>query len=361
METMRRVFTHGHHLAYREAGAGEGRQTILLIHGMAGSSTTWREMIPPLEPRYHVIAPDLPGHGESSLNFDDYSLGAMASALRDLLVAKDVRRCTVVGQSLGGGVAMQFVYQYPEYCERIALIGSGGLGREVNWVLRMLAVPGSELVLAGAAAPVFVNAGDAMRRFFQSKGIRADAMAESWAAYESLGRPGHRRTFFKTLRAVVDGRGQAVSAHNRLHLAGQLPFQMIWGDKDPIIPVAHAYETHEALPGSRLAIVEGTGHYPHVEKPAEVERILVEFMETTEPGTIEPAVEDPARRGEAEAALLAAEKAAAEKAEARAAAKEARKAARAERARARADGRAARRSPADESTGEPTGDGPGPA
>lgn len=375
-QVIKRVFTHGHHLSYRESGVGEGRQTILLIHGMAGSSRTWRAMIPRLEKRYHVIAPDLPGHGESSLNFDDYSLGAMASALRDLLVAKDVSRCTVIGQSLGGGVAMQFVYQYPEYCERIALIGSGGLGKEVNLVLRMLAVPGAELMLAGAAAPVFVNAGDAMRRFLAGKGVRAEAMAESWAAYESLGEPGHRKTFFKTLRAVVDGRGQAVSAHNRLHLAGQLPFQMIWGDKDPIIPVAHAYETHEALPGSRLAIVEGTGHYPHVEKPAEVERILVEFMETTEPGTIEPAVEDPARSGEAEAALLAAEKAAAEKAEAeriaaekaaaekaeaRAAAKEARKAARAERARARADGRAARRSPADESTGEPTGDGPGPA
>lgn len=361
-QTMERVFTHGHHLAYRESGVGEGRQTILLIHGMAGSSTTWREMIPRLESRYHVIAPDLPGHGESSLNFDDYSLGAMASALRDLLVAKGVSRCTVVGQSLGGGVAMQFVYQYPEYCERIALIGSGGLGKEVNWILRMLAVPGSELVLAGAAAPVFVNAGEAMRRFLAGKGVRAESMAESWAAYESLSRPGHRKTFFKTLRAVVDGRGQAVSAHNRLHLAGQLPFQMIWGDKDPIIPVAHAHETHEALPGSRLEIVEGTGHYPHVENPAAVERILVEFMETTEPGRIEPAVEDPARRGEAEAALLAEEKAAAEKAEAdrlaaeKAAAEKAaaREAARAARAEKKAEKRA-------EKKAQKKADGPGPA
>ena len=284
---MQTTMLNGRELAYHEAGAGEGKPTILLIHGMAGSSTTWREMIPRLEQQFHVIAPDLPGHGQSSLEFDDYSLGAMASALRDLLVVKGVARCTIIGQSLGGGVALQFVYQYPDFCERIALIGSGGLGREVNWILRLLAVPGAGFLLTGAAAPVFVNVGNSARRFFQDKGIRAAAMDESWAAFESLSRPGHRRTFFKTLRAVVDNKGQAVSATNRFQLAGQLPFQLIWGDRDPIIPVAHGHATHKAIPGSHLAIVPGAGHYPHVEDPSTVERILVEFMDSTEPGYID--------------------------------------------------------------------------
>ncbi|MET3860657.1 pimeloyl-ACP methyl ester carboxylesterase [Dietzia sp. 2505] len=278
---------HGRELSYREAGAGEGKPTILLIHGMAGSSTTWRELIPRLDAHFHVIAPDLPGHGESSLDFDDYSLGAMASTLRDLLVVKGIKRCTVVGQSLGGGVALQFVYQYPEFCERIVLIGSGGLGKEVNWILRMLAVPGAELLLTVGAAPFLVNAGNSVGRFFSGLGIRADAITESWMSYDSLSRPGHRRTFFKTLRAVVDNKGQAVSAANRLYLAGQLPFQLIWGDRDPIIPVSHGHATHEAIPGSRLAIVERTGHYPHVEDPAAVERIIVEFMTETRPGHID--------------------------------------------------------------------------
>ena len=284
---MQKTTLHGRELAYREAGAGEGKPTLLLIHGMAGSSGTWREMIPRLESSYHILAPDLPGHGESSLDFDDYSLGAMASALRDLLVVKGVRRCTVIGHSLGGGVALQFVYQYPDFCERIALIGSGGLGKEVNWILRLLAVPGAELPLTGAAAPFLVSAGDRARGFLTGKGVRAVSLEEPWAAYESLGKPGHRRTFFKTLRAVVDNKGQAVSANNRLHLAGQLPFQLIWGDRDPIIPVSHGHATHDAIPGSRLAIVEGTGHYPHVEDPAAVERIITEFMESTEPGHID--------------------------------------------------------------------------
>lgn len=287
MQTLMQTITlHGRELAYLEAGARDS-PTLLLIHGMAGSSTTWRELIPRLASRYHVIAPDLPGHGESSLDFDDYSLGAMASALRDVLVVKGVTRCTVVGQSLGGGVAMQFLYQYPDFCERIVLIGSGGLGREVNWILRLLAVPGAELLLSGAAAPFFVSAGDKIRGFLGDRGVRAVSLEEPWAAYESLGRRGHRRTFFKTLRAVVDGRGQSVSAVNRLHVAGQLPFQLIWGDRDPIIPVAHGRDTHEAMPGSRLEIIEGVGHYPHVEDPAEVERILVDFMDSTEPGHID--------------------------------------------------------------------------
>lgn len=283
---MQKITLHGRELAYVEAGDTDA-PTLLLIHGMAGSSTTWREMIPRLESRFHVIAPDLPGHGESSLDFDDYSLGAMASALRDLLVVKGVARCTVVGQSLGGGVAMQFLYQYPDFCERIVLIGSGGLGKEVNWILRLLAVPGAELLLTGAAAPLFVAAGDKIRGFFSGKGVRAVSLEEPWAAYSSLGRSGHRRTFFKTLRAVVDGRGQAVSAVNRLHVAGQLPFQLIWGDRDPIIPVSHGHDTHAAMPGSRLEVIEGVGHYPHVEDPAAVEGALVEFMDSTDPGYID--------------------------------------------------------------------------
>ena len=284
---MQTTILHGRELAYIEAGAGEGRPTILLIHGMAGSSHTWREMVPRLAQHYHVIAPDLPGHGESSLEFDDYSLGAMASALRDLLVVTGVKRCTVVGQSLGGGVALQFIYQYPEFSERIALIGSGGLGKEVNLILRLLAVPGAGYLVSGAAAPAVVKAGNSMRRYFLERGIRAESVDESWAAFESLSRPGHRRAFFKTLRAVVDNKGQAVSAANRFHLAGQLPVQVIWGDRDPIIPVSHGYATHEAIPGSRLAIVPGTGHYPHVEDPSTVEQILVEFMASTDPGHID--------------------------------------------------------------------------
>ena len=286
-EVMESITIHGRRIAYREAGAGDGREIILLVHGMAGSSTTWRKLMPKLATRYHVLAPDLPGHGRSSLDFDDYSLGSMASALRDLLIAKGVTRCTVIGQSLGGGVAMQFIYQYPEYCERICLIGSGGLGKDVNWTLRLLSMPGSEFLIAAIAPPFAKDIGNKLRAFLGSRGIRADSMDESWLAYETLSDPAYRRAFLKTLRAVVDGKGQAVSAHNRLHMCSQIPVQLIWGDRDHIIPSAHAQLTHEALPGSRLAVLPGARHYPHVEVPDAVEKVLVEFMTETEPGVID--------------------------------------------------------------------------
>jgi len=280
------ITIHGRTIAYRESGERDGRPTVLLVHGMAGSSTTWRHLQPRLAERYHVLAPDLPGHGASGTDFDDYSLGSLASSLRDVLVAKGVERCTVIGQSLGGGVAMQFLYQHPEYAERLCLIGSGGLGRDVSWMLRLLSLPGSELLVTAIAPPFARDWGNRFRSWLGGKGIRADSLDENWLAYETLSDPAHRRTFLKTLRSVVDGRGQAVSATNRLHLCSGIPVQIIWGDRDPIIPVSHAHETHAALPGSRLEIVPGAGHYPHVEAPATVDEVLRRFMDETEPGRV---------------------------------------------------------------------------
>jgi len=141
---------HGRRLKYRLAGRGP---LVLLIHGMAGSATTWKQVMPALSERFTVLAPDLLGHGESDKTKGDYSLGAMASTLRDLIVALGYKRATVVGQSYGGGIAMQFAYQYPERCERLVLVDAGGLGSEVNPLLRMLTLPGSEAVLLVACAP----------------------------------------------------------------------------------------------------------------------------------------------------------------------------------------------------------------
>src|SRR5256885_6196729 len=137
-------------VGYRMAGEGPA---IVLVHGLAGSSTTWRAVMPALAERYLVIAPDLLGHGESAKPRGDYSLGAHASGIRDLLVALGVERATFVGHSLGGGVAMQLAYQFPQRCERLVLVASGGLGKEVNALLRAVALPGSEYVLWGLLQP----------------------------------------------------------------------------------------------------------------------------------------------------------------------------------------------------------------
>ncbi len=277
---LQHITLHGHDVGYRLAGEGPA---VLLIHGMAGSARTWRHVMPELARRYTVLAPDLLGHGESAKPAGDYSLGAHASSLRDLLVALDVGAVTVVGQSLGGGVAMQLAYQHPELCERLVLVGSGGLGREVSWMVRVFALPGAEYVMP-AVFPSFVrDAGSKVLSWFESRGIRAPHFEEMWHSYASLVDAENRQAFVRTLRAVVDPGGQAVSAKDRLYLAAAVPTLIVWGDRDPVIPVQHAYDAHAAMPCSRLEIFEGVGHFPHVEDPRRFVEILSDFVESTEP------------------------------------------------------------------------------
>lgn len=270
---------HGDRVAYRDVGSGD--ETLLLLHGMAGSSDTWRAVLPQLSKRYRVIAPDLLGHGQSAKPRGDYSLGAFAVWLRDLLDELGVSHVTVVGQSLGGGVAMQFVYQHPDYCQRLVLISSGGLGQDVGWTLRLLSAPGAELLMPVIAPPPVVRIGNRLRGWLSSANIQSPRGAEMWSAYASLSDGQTRSAFLRTLRSVVDYRGQAVSALNRLHLTTELPLLVIWGDHDHIIPLEHGYALADARPGCRLEVLPGVGHFPHVETPNDVVDLLDDFISTT--------------------------------------------------------------------------------
>lgn len=274
-----RRLLHGHEIAYRAAGSGP---VLLLVHGMAGSSATWRHVIPAFAERYTVIAPDLLGHGESAKPRGDYSLGAHASLLRDLLNALGHERATCIGQSLGGGIVLQFAYQFPDRCDRIVLVGSGGLGNEVNPLLRALTAPFAETVLSLVCnAPIR----DAVARFAGVLAHRGFSLSpageEMWRSYASLADQPGRRAFFRTLRSVVDLQGQAIHAGDRFYLAAHLPTLIIWGDRDPFIPHRHGSTTHAAIPGSRLEIFPGAGHYPHCDDPARFVSVVRDFIEST--------------------------------------------------------------------------------
>jgi pimeloyl-ACP methyl ester carboxylesterase len=284
----RQIRLHGHRLAYRLAGDLESeRPVLLLVHGMAGSSATWRDVLPELAAHATVVAPDLPGHGDSDKPRQDYSLGAHANALRDLMVALGIERATIVGQSLGGGVAMQLAYQHPQRCERLVLVSSGGLGPEVSWMLRALTLPGAEYLMP-LLFPSFVrDAGNVVGRGLARLGVRWPHAEQEWRAYVSLVEPGNRHSFVRTLRSVVDPAGQAVSAHDRLYLAAHVPTLIVWGRRDRIIPVSHAYAAHEALPASRLVIFEKSGHFPHNEEPEAFAALVTEFITTTAPLTVD--------------------------------------------------------------------------
>ncbi len=275
------VDIHGVRQAVIDEGAGD--EVLLLIHGMAGSADTWRAVLPQLAKKYRVVAPDLLGHGRSAKPRTDYSLGAFAVGLRDLLDELGVESATVVGHSLGGGVAMQFLYQHPDYCRRLVLIGSGGLGPDVGWILRVLAAPGAEFVMPVIAPAPILRAGNALRSWLSSAGLRSPRGAEVWAAYSSFADSAARDAFLRTLRSVVDYRGQAVSALNRLNVREGLPVLAIWGEEDKIIPVDHAYSALQVRPDCRLEILPGIGHFAQVEAPTEVIELIDEFISTATP------------------------------------------------------------------------------
>jgi pimeloyl-ACP methyl ester carboxylesterase len=196
-------------------------------------------------------------------------------------------RATVVGTSLGGGIAMQFAYQHPERCERLVLVGSGGLGEEVMPLLKLLSVPGADVVMPVAFLPFIRTAVEGVAGALSKVGLRPDpATVEMWRSYTSLTDPEARTAFVHTLRAVVDRRGQRVSALSKLHLTADLPTLIIWGDADPVIPVAHARSAADAMPGSSLEIMHGCGHFPYAEQPRQFVEILTGFLSSTEPASI---------------------------------------------------------------------------
>lgn len=273
---------HGHPMVYRQAGSGP---PVVLVHGMVNSSRHWEKVALALADRYTVIAPDLIGHGDSAGPRGDYSLGAHASRIRDLLAAIGVDSATLVGHSYGGGVAMQFFWQFPQRTERLVLISSGGLGPEVSPMLRSAALPGASALLSLVANRRLVAAlsagGARLREHGSPMGVYLQALSR---AMHPLTGPGARHAFLQTLRSVIDGRGQRVAANDRLYLLGHAPTPtlIVWGGCDNTIPLAHGLAAHRALPSSGFEVLDGAAHFPHLEDPAGLAMVLGGFLETTE-------------------------------------------------------------------------------
>ena len=287
---------HGHRIAVRWGGEGP---VLVFIHGMAGSSATWNAVLPSLSEQFTVVAPDLLGHGDSANpRMADYSLGAFASTVRDVLDVLGHRRATVVGQSLGGGVAMQFAYQFPDRCERLVLLDSGGLGRDVAPLLRGLTFPGVEYLFPLVFTSVACQAGNTIAAWLGKVGLRKTPQAEEmWRSYESLVDPARRAAFIRTLRSVISLGGQQVSAHDRLHIGEQIPMLIVWGGHDSIIPIEHGRDAHRALPHSRFEVFEDAGHYPHCEAPERFVRVVTDFVRSTAPAVVHDERHLPGRTG----------------------------------------------------------------
>ena len=272
-------------MVYRVAGEGP---PVVLVHGMLNSSSHWKEVAAELSRDHTVVAPDLIGHGDSAAPRGDYSLGAHAASIRDLLAAIGIDRATMVGHSLGGGVAMQFFYQFPQRVERLVLISSGGLGREVSPVLRTAALPGTSALLSLTINPRLVGGlwrvGAMLRERGTPTGLYVEALARALRPLETADARG---AFLHTLRAVIDARGQRVSATDRLYLLEAIPTMIVWGERDNTIPIAHGHDAHAAIPHSAMRTIPDAAHFPHLEEPQALALLLRQFIDSTEPGLIE--------------------------------------------------------------------------
>jgi pimeloyl-ACP methyl ester carboxylesterase len=280
---------HGYRRAFRIAGSGSA---VLLIHGIGDNSTTWNTVQSKLAQRFTVIAPDLLGHGQSDKPRADYSVAAYANGMRDLLGVLDVERVTVVGHSLGGGVAMQFAYQFPQLVERLILVSAGGVTKDVSVALRFASLPlgGEALALLRLpfVLPAVQTAGRCAGALFGSTGLGRD-LPDVLRILADLPEPTASSAFTRTLRAVVDWRGQVVTMLDRCYLTESVPVQLIWGKQDVVIPVSHARMAHAAMPGSQLEIFSRSGHFPFHDDPDRFVEVVERFIDSTEPAVYDQA------------------------------------------------------------------------
>ncbi|HET7432524.1 MAG TPA: alpha/beta fold hydrolase [Nocardioides sp.] len=278
---MQHVTVHGHRRAYVKVGNGPA---LLLLHGLGCTHRTWLPVLDSLSRRYTVIAPDLLGHGESDKPRADYSVGGFANGMRDLLTVLGIDRATVVGHSFGGGVAMQFAYQFPERTERLVLVGSGGLGPEVSPAIRAITTTGFHQVMGVLTMPGVRHVGSAGLRALSRTGLKEfrdfDEVAE---IYESFRDPAARAAIRHVVRAVVDWQGQIVTMADRAYLTDAMPMCVIWGEQDRVIPVSHAARAAEMAPKARVEVIPNAGHFPHKDHPERFVKVLNDFVRGTSP------------------------------------------------------------------------------
>ncbi len=275
------VTIHGHRRAYVRAGSGP---VVLLLHGLGCDHTTWDPVIESLSRRYTVIAPDLLGHGQSDKPRADYSVGGYANGMRDLLTVLGIDKVTVIGHSFGGGVAMQFAYQFPERTERLMLVSSGGLGPEVTPAIRAITTPGFHEVMGVLTLPGVRHLGIAGLRGLSALGWKStrdfDEVAEVFDTFKD---PAARHAIRHVVRAVVDWHGQIVTMADRAYLTEEMPMWVVWGRDDRVIPVRHASHAARFAPSARVEVIPDAGHFPHKDHPYRFSRIVHDFIRSTQP------------------------------------------------------------------------------
>jgi pimeloyl-ACP methyl ester carboxylesterase len=275
------VTVHGHRRAFVKVGSGPA---LLLLHGLACDHTTWHPVINRLAQDFTVIAPDFLGHGESDKPRADYSIGGYANGMRDLLTILGIDKVTVVGHSFGGGVAMQFAYQFPERTERLVLVSAGGLGQEVSLAIRAILLPGFHQLGILLNLPVMQSVTRSLLTGLADSGVPAlrdlDEVADIVASWRD---PKTRRALRHLVRSCIDLRGQVITMRDRAYLTAAMPMAIVWGVDDQVVPVEHADIVSALAPDARVEVFQDSGHFPHKDHPERFIEFLTSFIRETQP------------------------------------------------------------------------------
>jgi pimeloyl-ACP methyl ester carboxylesterase len=268
-----RMFISGTDLYWEESGQG---RPLVLLHGMSDSGHTFNRVAPLFAQRRRVIVPDLPGHGRSGRPAAPYDLAWFSSVLTRWTEEIGLSEYDLVGHSLGGGIAQYMLLQAGGRVRRLGLVATGGFGPQVAWPIRLASLPG---ILERVGQP-FMSAGTAL-------GVRLCGGRFSRHDRQHLcrhnARPGTARALGRTIRSVIDLRGQCVHFLDHAHRIGELPpVSVFWGERDPIIPVAHADSVADLLDGVSVTRFR-CGHYPHRELPRAFVQAVERFLEEPQP------------------------------------------------------------------------------
>lgn len=278
---VRFVDIHGHRRAYRVAGTGPA---LLLLHGLGCDHTTWLPVFDRLAQSYTVIAPDLLGHGVSAKPRADYSVGGYANGMRDLLTVLEIDKVTVVGHSFGGGVAMQFAYQFPERTQRLVLVASGGLGPEVTPIIRAITTPGYHELIGALTVPgVRHIIGSSLRMLSRIPNPHTRDLDEVAAIFDTFADSRARAAIRHVVRGCVDWSGQIVTMSDRAYLTESMPVCVVWGAEDRVIPASHAGNAARLMASARVEVIDDAGHFPHKDHPERFVHVLDSFIGATRP------------------------------------------------------------------------------
>lgn len=255
---------------------GDKGTVVVLIHGLGVSADIWIHNVEPLAKRHRVYVPDLIGFGRSDKPGPSFSPLDYSRFLDDFMNTLNIDRASLVGQSLGGGIALQYTLQFPQKVSKLVLVGSAGLGKEVIWTLRVMSLP---LVGELFSYPSRKGVELAFKWAVRNRALITKDFVELY--YNLFSQPGFRKFFLRILRLIVNIRGAReetlVPIMNNLHKITQ-PVLIIWGEKDRVLPLKHGYLAKEKLPNARLKIMEGCGHIPFFERSDEFNRHVLEFL-----------------------------------------------------------------------------------